>query len=218
MLRLSANRRWVIGVTGHRLNRITQTQLDRITPRLRPLLVQLAGHAGDPAPRLVSGLAEGADRHLAELALGAGYLLHAVLPFARDVYLEDFTDAASRSQFDGLLNRASQISELPGLRAFAGQAYRRAGDAILDEADVLIAVWNGLPAQGAGGTAEVVQSACRRRIPVIHVSTCPRTAPVLLWQRRGRAERSGPGDAMTPRPCSPARLAAIVSTLRSRSR
>ena len=140
---------------------------------------------------MLSGLAEGADRHVAHLALDAGYSLHAVLPFARSTYLADFASAASRVQFDQLLARAERVTELPGRPGFSAQAYRRAGHALLDETDVLIAVWDGQPAQGAGGTAEVVNEACRRRIPVIHVSTLARTAPVLIWQRQGVAAARG---------------------------
>ncbi|MBC7995085.1 MAG: hypothetical protein H7Z15_17785, partial [Rhizobacter sp.] len=160
------------------MNRISQRQLDRLTPQVRPFLAQIAAAARTPALALLSGLAEGADRHVAQLALDAGYALHAVLPFARDTYVRDFTGTASRAQFGELLGRASRVTELSGRPGFSAQAYRRAGHALLDESDVLLAVWDGLPAQGAGGTAEVVNEACRRRIPVIHVSTHPRTSPV----------------------------------------
>jgi len=203
-----------IGVTGHRLNRISQRQLERLTPQLRPLLAQIAAAARAPAPTLLSGLAEGADRHVAKLALEAGYALHAVLPFARDTYLHDFGSAASRAQFAELLAMAGQTTELPGRPGVQAQAYRRAGHALLDEADVLLAVWDGLPAQGIGGTAEVVNEACRRCIPVIHVSTHPQTVPALIWQRQGRAARGRSAYEMAPsRPCGPAQVATVISHL-----
>lgn len=212
MLPQRATRSLNIGVTGHRLNRISQRQLDRLTPQVRPFLAQIAASARTPALTLISGLAEGADRHVAQLALDAGYALHAVLPFARNTYLHDFTGAASRQQFSELLARAERVTELPGRPGFAAQAYGRAGHALLDEADVLLAVWDGLPAQGAGGTAEVVNEACRRRIPVIHVSTQPRTPPVLIWQRQGSATRGRSAyEAAPSRPCGPAQVAAMVS-------
>jgi hypothetical protein len=207
-----ATRSLNIGVTGHRLNRISQRQLDGLTPQVRPFLAQIAAAARAPALTLLSGLAEGADRHVAELALDAGYALHAVLPFARDTYVRDFTGTASRAQFGELLARAARVTELSGRPGFSAQAYRRAGHALLDESDVLLAVWDGLPAQGAGGTAEVVNEACRRRIPVIHVSTQPRTSPVLIWQRQGSATRGRSAyEAAPSRPCGPAQVAAMVS-------
>ncbi len=212
MLPQRATRGLNIGVTGHRLNRITQRQLDRLTPQVEPLLSQMAAAARTPTLALLSGLAEGADRHVALLALEAGYALHAVLPFARETYLRDFTSADSRAQFGELLARAEHVAELPGRPGFAAQAYRRAGHALLDESDVLLAVWDGQPAQGAGGTAEVVNEACRRRMPVIHVSTHPRTPPVLVWQRQGSATRGRSAyEAAPSRPCGPAQVAAMVS-------
>jgi hypothetical protein len=197
------------------LNRISQRQLDRLTPQVRPFLAQMAQiavAAHSPSLTLLSGLAEGADRHVAQLALGEGYALHAVLPFARDTYALDFTGAASRAQFGELLAQAARVTELAGRPGFSAQAYRRAGHALLDESDVLLAVWDGQPAQGAGGTAEVVNEACRRRMPVIHVSTRPRTQPVLIWQRQGSATRGRSAYESAPsRPCGPAQVAAMVS-------
>lgn len=212
MLPQRATRGLNIGVTGHRLNRISQRELDRLTPKVRPFLAQIAAAARLAPPILLSGLAEGADRHLAELAMDAGYALHAVLPFDREIYAQDFADAESRLQFASLLLRAERITELPGIPGVSAQAYRRAGHALLDEADVLLAVWDGQPAQGAGGTAEVVNEACRRRIPVIHVSTRPRTPPVLIWQRQGRATRGRSAYEVAPsRPCGPAQVAAMLA-------
>lgn len=209
-----ATRSLTIGVTGHRLNRISQRQLDRLTPQVRPLLARIAQAAGTPSLSLVSGLAEGADRHLARLALDEGYALHAVLPFKRQVYVHDFPGAASRREFEHLLARADQVTELPGRPGVASQAYHRAGQVLLDQADALLAVWDGRPAQGAGGTAEVVNAACSRRIPVIHVSTRQHVAPVLIWQRQGRAPRGRSAyEAAPSRRCGAAQLTAMVSQL-----
>jgi hypothetical protein len=207
-----ANHGLNIGVTGHRLNRISQRQLERLAPQVQLLLAQIAHAARPHGLHLVSGLAEGADCHVAGLALDAGYALHALLPFERDTYALDFSRAASRRQFDELLARAATVTELPGRPGVSGQAYRRAGHALLDETDLLIAIWDGLPPRGPGGTAEVVDEAFRRSIPVIHVSTDGRTAPVLLWQRRGRVGRGRAAGNGTPsRPCGAAQVAAAVS-------
>ncbi len=212
MLPLRATRGLNIGVTGHRLNRISQRQLDRLTPKVRPLLEQMAQTAHTPAISLVSGLAEGADRHLAELALAAGYGLHALLPFARATYEEDFADEASRQHFAHLMDQAEHITALTGRRANAAQAYRRAGHAMLDQSDVLLALWDGRPARGPGGTAEVVNEACCRRIPVIHVSMEPRAVPLLVWRRQGGERRGRTAYESAPsRPCGPAQVAAMVS-------
>jgi hypothetical protein len=194
-----------IGVTGHRLNRISQRQLERLTPQVTPVLRQIARLSGEVRPMLVSSLAEGADRHLARLALDAGFGLHALLPFERQDCLRDFPGVVSRLDFSDLLARAEQVTELPGRPGYNAQAYHRAGQALLEQSDLLLAVWDGEPARGPGGTAEVVEGACRRRMPVVHVSTRHQERPVLLWQRRGRP----PGS----RPASEIALARVVSQL-----
>lgn len=215
MLSQQATRGLTIGVTGHRLNRISQRQLDRLTPQVAPLLACIAEAAGgDVPPVLACGLAEGADRHVAHLALDAGYALHAVLPFERHWYVRDFPGAASRMAFEDLLARAERITELPGRPGFSSQAYHRAGQALLDASDLLLAVWDGQPALGPGGTAEVVDAACGRRMPVLHVSTCTHEPPVLIWRRQGRAARGRSAyEAAPARRGGPAQVMAVVSQL-----
>ncbi len=217
MLPQDATRGFNIGVTGHRLNRISQRQLDRLTPQVQPLLAHAAERAramGVASLMLVCGLAEGADRHVARLALDAGYGLHAVLPFDRDLYASDFPSAASRREFDALLRRAEHVTELPGRHGVNAQAYHRAGQAMLDRSDLLLALWDGRPAQGAGGTAEVVDAACRRRMPVVHVSTQRRVRPTLVWQRQGQPGRGlGAYESAPSRRCRPSQLAAAVAHL-----
>lgn len=202
-----------IGVTGHRLNRVSRPQLDRLAPEVVRLMAQLASLAArrrsGAAPRLWvhSALAEGADQHLAELALQGGWSLHALLPFDAHRCAVDF-DGAARSRYEQLLACADRRTELAGRPDRSGQAYRQLGHAILDRSDLLLAVWDGGPARGPGGTAEVVGEALRRHIPVIHLSTRPAVPPALLWQRSGH-----PVDATARRhawPCEPARLASAV--------
>lgn len=215
MLPQQATRSLNIGVTGHRLNRITQRQLDRLTPQVRPLLghvAQAARAAGAGSLTVVCGLAEGADRHVARLALDAGYALHAVLPFARGVYEQDFRGAASRREFEALLSRAAQVTELAGRPGMSSQAYHRAGQALLERSQLLLAVWDGEPALGPGGTAEVVGGACRRRMPIVHVSTRHREPASLIWRRQGRAARGLHAYEEAPsRRCGPAQVSAVVA-------
>ena len=172
-----------VGVTGHRLNRISQHQLDLITPQIEPLLAHLARASLCIAAVVVSTLAYGSDRHLARLGLRVGYTLHAVLPRPRDEYARGFRSSVSRREYRALLGDAARITELHGPLGVAGRAYLRAGHALLDQADLLLALWDGAPSRGTGGTADVVDEAFRRRIPVLHLSTRPRQRPQLLWPR-----------------------------------
>ncbi|MGA0611711.1 hypothetical protein [Caldimonas sp. KR1-144] len=171
-----------VGVTGHRPPHLAPEHLARLRAQAQQLLRGLREAQGPTVrPRLVSALAEGADRHLAELALADGYTLHAVLPFLKAQYAADFGTPASVHEFERLLLRAWSVLELPGDRAHGDHAYEAAGHAVLEQSDVLIAVWDGAPARGRGGTAAMVVEAWRRRVPVLHLSARCDAAPTLLW-------------------------------------
>ena len=55
------------------------------------------------------------------------------------------------------------------------------GRATVAHCDILIAVWDGLPPRGRGGTGEVVQLALTRGTAIIHVPLAPTSEPRLLW-------------------------------------
>jgi hypothetical protein len=48
-------------------------------------------------------------------------------------------------------------------------AYRRVGHYVVDHCDLLIAIWDGQPARGRGGTADIVQYALDRHRRVLRV-------------------------------------------------
>jgi len=120
----------------------------------------------------VSSLAEGADRLVArELLAKPTSCLEVILPVARSAYAEDFQDAKSRRESQNLLPQASQVRQAPG-RPTRQKAYEWAGRRVVDRCDALIAVRDGQPAGGRGGTAEIVRYACAREVPLgwIHTS------------------------------------------------
>jgi hypothetical protein len=124
-----------------------------------------------PEGRLVvlSALAEGADRILAEEVLRVpGTRLVAVLPFELTDYARDFGLAGSPSSihFRALLERASETHVMPSV-SLREDGYARAAESILDRSDVLFAVWDGNPELGQGGTAEIVRRARRVGKPLV---------------------------------------------------
>jgi hypothetical protein len=115
--------------------------------------------------RCVSRLSEGADCLLAEAALTLGYALLAPLPFSRDIYAEDFTSSESKAAYRGLLARADAVYEMNGMPRHA-EAYRAAGQLLLEQTDILVAVWDGTSEHGVDTTAQVVREALARGLPV----------------------------------------------------
>jgi len=50
------------------------------------------------------------------------------------------------------------------------ESYYQAGRWIVDHCDWMVAVWNGLPSRGRGGTADIVAYARRTQRPLVHIT------------------------------------------------
>ncbi|CAN5448577.1 hypothetical protein BH11PSE5_BH11PSE5_26620 [soil metagenome] len=166
-----------VGIVGHRVERISdpaavRARIDEVIGAIDTALAAIAAHAPHciyARLRLISALAEGADRLAASAALAVGLPLDVVLPFAPAEYSRDFADP-SRAEFATLLGRAEAVLILDGNANARANAYDAAGVALLDNCDLLIAVWDGRPARGRGGTREVIEEAARRAMLVVIVS------------------------------------------------
>ncbi|WP_147138922.1 hypothetical protein [Stackebrandtia albiflava] len=110
----------------------------------------------------VSCLADGADALFAAAVLDAGGDLVAVIPAEK---YRDGLPAAYRPEYDRLLGAALDVIRLDHVEVTA-RAYTDAGLASLVGADELIAVWDGRPAAGSGGSADVVAQAREQGVPV----------------------------------------------------
>jgi hypothetical protein len=144
-----------IAVTGHR--DLTPDTRDAVRIALRAALT------GAPGPPLgLSCLAEGADQLFAGEIVRAGGELHAIIP-ALDY--RNGLPTAARARYDRLLEKAARVHRLPFRRANP-ESFMAAAEFMLGAADELIAVWDGLPGRGKGGTADVVAAARARRMKV----------------------------------------------------
>lgn len=136
-----------------------------------------------PLLRVLSSLADGSDRLLARLAMAQGFLLEAVLPFARTAYEDTFGTqhqerVASIADFAALLAEAGpRILTLDGHHVEAHRRHRSygaAGQTIVHNCDLLVAIWDGSDVdEGKGGTVDAVLFALRNGVPVwcIHPET-----------------------------------------------
>ncbi|HEV7703232.1 MAG TPA: hypothetical protein VGO46_03025 [Gemmatimonadaceae bacterium] len=172
----------VIGVTGHRSLRAGDE--DAITARIRTLLTLIKSEAPNTPVVLLSALAEGADRLVARVAVREGTSLIAVLPLEQSNYETDFADTRSRDDFRVHLAdpRTEQCIIAPQLDAAVvapGGArdlqYLLAGLYIARNSDVLIALWDGTPARGVGGTADIVEFR-RTGLLDFNAATCEKLA------------------------------------------
>jgi hypothetical protein len=143
------------GVTGHRV--LPPSIVDRAVEhwsRVLPADTHLHG---------VSNLADGADQLFATQVLAAGGTLEVVLPcegYAGSLIADD-----SRARFEDLRAAAATVHTMPYPEP-SEQAFLAAGQALVDRCDHLFAVWDGRPARGVGGTADIVTYARSRGCPV----------------------------------------------------
>jgi hypothetical protein len=145
-----------IGCTGH------QTLSAMTRRRIAAALAARIATVDDEVVGL-SSLAAGADQVFAHVMLASGGRLHVVIPCHG--YAETFDSIDPQRAFRHLLAVADEVTELRFPEA-SEEAFMAAGRAIADRSDLLLAVWDGKPAAGLGGTADVVAHAKRQGTPV----------------------------------------------------
>jgi len=120
---------------------------------------------------ILSPLAEGADRLIAREVLEVSdSSLEVVLPLPKDAYMQDFETGESKAEFEELLSRAINIRELQ-TSASRPEVYEQVGRYVVDQCDVLIAIWDGKSAEGPGGTGDVVIYARETGCPLFWINT-----------------------------------------------
>jgi hypothetical protein len=145
-----------IAISGHR-------GLPAATERLinQDIRKQLADYRnGDLVG--ISNLADGADQLFAQAVVDAGGQLEVIIPAAQ--YRAGLPESA-HAAYDALLARAAKVDRLDRIESNE-DAHMEASQVMLTRADHLFAVWDGKPARGYGGTADVVAEARKQNIPV----------------------------------------------------
>ena len=171
-----------VGVTGHRPNRMPESQWDRIKRDLATVMAEVEATHPDHRLVLLSGIAEGADRLAAFAALGRGWSLHSILAFHRTRFEQDFPEPFAIGEFRALL-AASETVEEPRKGAQVRRpedGYDAVARRLVASSDVLIAVWDGEGSRGKGGTVDVIEQAHAKGIPVIWVHARKTQSPRRL--------------------------------------
>lgn len=154
-----------IGITGHQ--RLSDPSgWDWVKSEMLALVM------ASPRPLIgVSSLGVGADQLFAEIVLQNGGTLEAVIPF--EGYEKTFTDDVDKDSYRSLLGRSSRVEVLE--RTYSDEeAYLRAGTRVVDLCELLIAVWDGKPVAGLGGTGDIVNYALESNRNLIHLNPTSR--------------------------------------------
>jgi hypothetical protein len=153
-----------IAVTGHRF----LLDLERVRNGVDEALDYIRARFPSAKYTVLSSLAEGADRLVAEEALDRGMILVVPMPLAETDYVQDFPEQSSREKFHHLVCRADRVVQLPNQPTRA-ESYQAAAEYMLEICDVVLAVWDGLGGQGVGGTGCTVKRARQRGLPIAWV-------------------------------------------------
>jgi SMODS and SLOG-associating 2TM effector domain 3 len=142
----------VVGFSGHR-------QLDDPAGAARAIAEALALLRHEvPGDWIgLSSVASGSDQLFVEQVLSLGLSWHAILPLPVREFKEDFSPS-EWVEVERQLTRAGHVLVI-NENGSREDGYLDCGMETVAGADVLIAVWDGEPARGKGGTADVVEYA-----------------------------------------------------------
>ena len=156
---------FVIGVTGHRDLRSGDLAVYRA--QIIEFFELLQTRYPATPLRIVSALAAGADRLVAQIALDRGYELIVPLPLRPDDYERDFPDSVQ--EFRSMLQRVPPEQIFVWPRSDAGnpqewcepqsardQQYREVGAFVVQQSHILLAIWDGVLDDSSAGTSGMV--------------------------------------------------------------
>lgn len=144
-----------LGITGHRglpeqTESLVEHELGELLERLDSEIVGL------------TSLADGADQIFARLVVEAGGQLEVIVP--AEQYREGLPTECHPT-YDSLFAQAREVLRLPYVES-TSESHMAASALMLERVDRLVAVWDGQPARGYGGTADVVDRARENAVPV----------------------------------------------------
>ncbi|GGV69916.1 hypothetical protein GCM10010277_80430 [Streptomyces longisporoflavus] len=145
-----------VAITGHRgLSRDVEEQV-------RTLLACEVSRYDAAQLVALSCIADGPDAWFAEAVLAAGGRLEVIVP--ADRYRAGLP-RWHHGVYDALLSRAARVHHT-GISVSDSAAHMAGSELLVRLADELLAVWDGQPARGHGGTADVAAYAQHTDTPV----------------------------------------------------
>lgn len=155
-----------VGVSGHR--RRDHADWGWVRARIEELVADMRIAEG------YTSLAPGADQIFAEILLAQEKPLVAVIP-VWEVGAERADD--DRPGLERLMANAERVIEVGGRTP--EEAFLRAGETVVDLSQFMILVWDGEPARGPGGTADIASYAARRQTKGVILDPIARTVRAL---------------------------------------
>jgi uncharacterized membrane protein (DUF485 family) len=151
-----------IGFTGHR----HLPDETRSRAALRKILLEWI----DKVPGVVYGVtsaASGGDLLFAETCIELNLPIRIFLPVPKEKFRDDFDDL-SWARAEGVFQKALSV-EVTGAGEKMTERYYECGIETVQQSQLLIALWDGKPSHGMGGTADMVHFAREQGRPVIWI-------------------------------------------------
>jgi len=147
-----------IAVTGHRDIVIDENLIAQIDTFFMQMLERYE------KVTLMSALADGADQLVAKRALKhKDIYLEVPLPLPQEDYEKTLTD---KSNFLKLLHEATRSYVLPKVHT---HSYKNLGYYLVQNADIVLALWDGTYNAERGGTGDVVRYAKSQNTTIVHI-------------------------------------------------
>ncbi|PKG81981.1 hypothetical protein CXF85_15720 [Colwellia sp. 75C3] len=157
---------YVIGITGHR--DFDETGDKRLSAKLSSFLNELKELLPNTPIEIISGMADGADRLLVKEALKKNIAVSAVLPMPEEQYKTDFSTASYQEFKQIITDKNVKVTTLSvaniDLTVAQQQGdernklYHALGKYIVEQSNLVVAVWDGINSGFKGGTSDVVLS------------------------------------------------------------
>lgn len=171
-----------IGFTGHRPNRLSSEHVIAIRSKLLSVFEkiymemtksEICCKTSKVDFILVSGMAAGSDLAAIDSAKNLNWRLDLLLPYNRNDFIKAFSSIKDIEEFTQFLSDASSVTEMDalGLVTSIDESHEALGKYLLDNCNMLVAVWDGGESKGKGGTVDIIEGAIKKGKPVILLDT-----------------------------------------------
>lgn len=178
----------IIGITGHR--DLRKEDVLGLGLKVKAILKEIRRKYKNTPIKVVSPLAEGADRLVARIALKTNNVsLIVPLPVPRSEYEKDFETVESKKEFAELLAQAhaedryelpllegNTLENIQGYNEPRNKQYAYVGAYVALHSQILIALWDGKKSGKTGGTSDIV----RYKLEGVPEPYAPATSPLDL--------------------------------------
>ncbi len=184
-----------VGFTGHR----KLADETKCRGAIRKILLEWI----EKVPGVVYGVtsaAAGGDLLFAETCIELNLPIRIFLPVPKEQFREDFDDP-SWDRAEAIFKKALSV-EVTGAGEKLTERYYECGIETVQESQLLLALWDGEPSQGLGGTADMVHFAKEQGRPVIWIHSATgavqqfNVSPAILNDPEMRFLNDLPGPAV----------------------